>query len=73
MNYEIMYGNAFPVVKCVLQYGESIKAESDAMICMSNTLDVEGSMDLRDVLPGQCHLFYLSQCGQYGLSGPRVS
>ena len=64
MNYEIMYGNAFPVVKCVLQYGESIKAESDAMICMSNTLDVEGSMDgsllggiARRVLAGESFFF----------------
>ena len=44
MKYEILYGNAFPVVKCDLQQGESIKAESDAMISMSATLDVNGSM-----------------------------
>ena len=44
MKYEILYGNAFPVVKCDMQQGESIKAESDAMISMSGTLDVNGSM-----------------------------
>ena len=45
MKYEILYGNAFPVVRCELERGESVKAESDAMIAMSGTLDVEGSMD----------------------------
>ena len=45
MKYEILYGNAFPVVRCELEQGESVKAESDAMIAMSGTLDVEGSMD----------------------------
>lgn len=44
MNYEILYGNAFPIIKCDLLRGESIKAESDAMISMSATLDVNGSM-----------------------------
>jgi uncharacterized protein (TIGR00266 family) len=45
MKYEILYGNAFPVVRCELERGESVKAESDAMIAMSATLDMEGSMD----------------------------
>lgn len=45
MKYEILYGNAFPVVRCELERGESVKAESDAMIAMSGALDVEGSMD----------------------------
>lgn len=44
MKYEILYGNTFPVVKCVLHQGETVQAESDAMICMSSTLDVDGSM-----------------------------
>lgn len=45
MKYEIQHGEAFSTVKCDLQYGESLKAESDAMIAMSGTLDVIGSMD----------------------------
>ena len=45
MKYEILYGNAFPVVRCELEHGEAVKAESDAMIAMSGALDIEGSMD----------------------------
>ena len=44
MKYEILYPEAFPVVRCELQYGERIKAESDAMIAMDTTIDVEGKM-----------------------------
>ena len=42
MNYKILYPEAFPVVEFDLKRGESIKAESDAMIAMSATVDVEG-------------------------------
>ncbi len=45
MKYEILYNEAFPVVKCKLNNGERIKAESDAMIAMSNTIDVEGGLE----------------------------
>lgn len=45
MKYEIMYPEAFPIVKIYLQRGEKIKAESDAMIGMSATVDVEGKME----------------------------
>ena len=45
MKYEILYPEAFPIVECHLNRGESIKAESDAMIAMSPTIDVEGKMD----------------------------
>ena len=45
MKYEILYPEAFPIVECHLERGESIKAESDAMIAMSPTIDVEGKMD----------------------------
>lgn len=45
MKYEILYGNAFPVIRCQLERGESVKAESDAMIAMTGALDVEGSME----------------------------
>lgn len=45
MKYEILYQDAFPVVKCDLQRGERIKAESDAMVAMSATLEISGSMN----------------------------
>ena len=45
MNYKILYTEAFPIVECELQQGERIKAESDAMIAMSATMDVEGKME----------------------------
>jgi uncharacterized protein (TIGR00266 family) len=45
MKYEILYPEAFPIIKCHLQRGEKIKAESDAMIAMSSTIDVEGKME----------------------------
>ncbi len=45
MNYEILYPEAFPIVKVNLKRGEKIKAESDAMIAMSATVDVEGKME----------------------------
>ena len=45
MDYRILYPEAFPIVECSLQHGERIKAESDAMISMSSTIDVEGKME----------------------------
>ena len=45
MKYEILYPEAFPIVKVKLQRGEKIKAESDAMIAMSATIDVEGKLE----------------------------
>ena len=45
MKYEILYPEAFPVVKFDLQRGEKIKAESDAMIAMNANIDVEGKME----------------------------
>ena len=45
MKYEILYRGAFPVIKAQLEKGEMIKAESDAMVSMSPTVDVEGSME----------------------------
>ena len=45
MTYEILYPEAFPIVKVKLQRGEKIKAESDAMIAMSATVDVEGKLE----------------------------
>lgn len=45
MKYEILYPEAFPIVKIALQRGEKIKAESDAMIAMSSSIEVEGKME----------------------------
>lgn len=45
MNYEILYQDAFPVVRYNLAHGQYIKAESDAMIAMSSTIDVDGKME----------------------------
>lgn len=45
MDYKILYQGAFPLVQVNLQKGETIKAESDAMVAMSATVDVEGKMD----------------------------
>ncbi len=64
LKYEILYPEAFPVVECELERGESIKAESDAMIAMSPTIDVEGKMDggllqglARKILSGESLFF----------------
>ena len=43
MRYEILHQDAFPVVRCDLSNGESMKAESDAMVAMSANLDITGS------------------------------
>ena len=45
MNYEILYQDAFPIVKLRLARGERIKAESDAMVAMSSTMDVTGGLE----------------------------
>lgn len=45
MDHKILYQGAFPLVQVNLQKGETIKAESDAMVAMSATVDVEGKMD----------------------------
>ena len=45
MKYEILYQDAFPMVRCQLQQGERLKAESDAMIGMTSTIDVTGGTD----------------------------
>ena len=45
MSYEILYEGAFPIVKYQLKRGERLKAESDAMIGMSSTIDVTGGTE----------------------------
>jgi uncharacterized protein (TIGR00266 family) len=43
--YEILYDQAFPIVKYKLERGEKLKAESDAMIAMSATIDITGGVE----------------------------
>ena len=57
MKYEILHQEAFPVVRCDLVRGESIKAESDAMVAMSANLDVTGSMGDKGFLGGLARKF----------------
>ncbi len=45
MKYEILYQGAFPIVKYQLEKGERVKAESDAMVAMSATIDVTGGVE----------------------------
>jgi uncharacterized protein (TIGR00266 family) len=45
MNYKILYEGSFPIVDINLERGETIKAESDAMLSMSPTIELEGKME----------------------------
>ncbi|WP_455244843.1 TIGR00266 family protein [Petrachloros mirabilis] len=45
MKSEILYPGAFPMVRIELVAGESIKAESGAMVASSPTIDVESKME----------------------------
>lgn len=45
MKSEILYPGAFPMVRVYLAAGESIKAESGAMVGASPTIDVESKME----------------------------
>lgn len=45
IDYDLLYPGVFSMLKVRLKAGESIKAESDAMVAMSNTIDVEGKLD----------------------------
>lgn len=64
MKSDILYPGAFPMVRVQLAAGESLKAESGAMVSMSPTLDVESKMEggllkalSRKVLTGE-HFFF---------------
>ncbi len=64
MEYKILYPEAFPVIECQLRRGERLKAESDAMVAMSATVDVEGKMEggilkglMRKMLAGESFFF----------------
>ncbi len=45
MKSEILYPGAFPMVRVELTAGETIKAESGAMVASSPTIDVESKME----------------------------
>ncbi len=45
LDYELLYPGAFTLLKIRLPKGERVKAEADAMVAMSSTLDVEGKME----------------------------
>ncbi len=45
MKSEILYPGAFPMVRVYLAAGESVKAESGAMVAASTTIDVESKME----------------------------
>lgn len=45
MKYDLLYPGPFVMLKVWLDMGETIKAESDAMVAMSPTVDVEGKME----------------------------
>ncbi|PAB59938.1 TIGR00266 family protein [Anaeromicrobium sediminis] len=45
MEYKILHKGAYPLVEVNLGRGERLKAESGAMVAMSNTIDVDGKME----------------------------
>jgi uncharacterized protein (TIGR00266 family) len=64
MKSEILYAGAFPMARVALAAGESVKAESGAMVACSPTVDVESKMEggllgalSRRVLSGE-HFFF---------------
>ena len=45
LSYELLYqAGAFSMLRVALKKGQTIKAQSDAMVCMDSTLDVKGNM-----------------------------
>ncbi|MCP4696349.1 MAG: TIGR00266 family protein [Gammaproteobacteria bacterium] len=45
MDYEILYPGSNTMLRVNLKPGESLKAESGAMVAMSDTIDVEGKLE----------------------------
>jgi uncharacterized protein (TIGR00266 family) len=45
MQYELLYPGVFTMLKVQLEKGETIKAESGAMVAMSSTIDIAGKME----------------------------
>lgn len=44
MNYEVLYQPSYSIVKIILDTGESIKAESGAMVSMSPNIEIKSEM-----------------------------
>ena len=64
MRSEILYPGAFPMVRIELAVGETVKAESGAMVASSPTIDVDSKMEggflgalSRKVLSGEKFFF----------------
>ncbi|MBP1995236.1 TIGR00266 family protein [Paenibacillus eucommiae] len=45
MKHEILYQGAFPLVKVLLDSGETVKAEAGAMVSMSPNIELKGTVD----------------------------
>lgn len=45
MNYKIHYQDTFPLLEVKLEAGETVKAESGAMVTMDSTIDVDGKVE----------------------------
>jgi len=45
MKTRVLYPGTFSMVEVLLEKGETVKAESGAMVAMSNTIDLEGKME----------------------------
>ena len=65
MKSEVLYPGAFPMVRIELTAGESVKAESGAMVASSPTIDVDSKMEggflaalSRKVLSGKKFFFH---------------
>lgn len=43
--YDILYPGSYAMARVKLKHGQTIKAESDAMVAMSPTIDVQGKME----------------------------
>jgi uncharacterized protein (TIGR00266 family) len=45
MDYKILHGEAFPVLEVKLSAGEKVKAESNAMVTMTDSINLESKME----------------------------
>lgn len=43
--YEVLYPGSYAMVRVKLKHGQMVKAESDAMVAMSPTIDVQGKLE----------------------------
>lgn len=43
--YEVLYPGSYAMARVKLKHGQTIKAESDAMVAMSPTIDVQGKLE----------------------------